>query len=613
MKEQKRIKFNPKSGVALPLVMTLLFVLSLLGTAMYAYSMQSIHSVRYASKGKKAEYLAQAGVEAAAYAFQVAENNGSAAADFIAKSGEDGSIIESNRIWMVFDKSGSGTANGKKDYIYIASETRPENEDYDVIGYYEVTIENIVTNNVVIVTNYNADGTPIDDGSGTLNRKNIPTNRKLFKAVGVVDDVKRSKAAYMDAATTTKGLYYGNNGIIDGKYTDGNGNGASTTPKSQATKKFVQSGSYKSNTQLSWKFRWLNQIVEFFGGSFNQPDPVPLNNETVPFALCFSAGNLIIDPPVNDDGKNIDLTLASGQSNLVSFVAGGNVFLRSGLNVTSSDGYFNSVALRGKKIVTEGNIVMSAYVFNHNTNTGLFSGFSNNYSTLRALMNKKYRYSSVTIDAIDNEDYSDPDNLYTETPYVFSRSGKVYFGGDVFVVMTIPNVGTYHYKAFSSGDVYYFDAAVQKSYADNYKTVTGTQIENPDRTGGIDLFRYFLEYSIATKRYSNNVLNRFSDIIDFYYGNSTVAADANNNAIQVSSNGTAVGAYFMYKTNNTGTSTDSVIGTGDPDDIYYNAMRKVDKDKFGDSVFSLIPPLPSDASELHWGMPKEAESTVVTG
>ena len=90
----------------MPGVMALLVILSLLGTAMYAYSMQSVQSVRFASDGKKAEYLAQAGVEAAVYAFQAAvDSNKQEAISFRQAASNKNNTVSSNRVWLVYNKT----------------------------------------------------------------------------------------------------------------------------------------------------------------------------------------------------------------------------------------------------------------------------------------------------------------------------------------------------------------------------------------------------------------------------------------------------------------------------------------------------------------------------
>lgn len=565
MKEKKRIKFNPKSGMALPGVIILLFVLSMLGTAMYAYNMQSVQSVRYASDGKKAEYLAQAGVEATAYAYQAAMNNEknlSSVTNFFLNANQvSGATIESNKVWLVFNK-------GIKDYQYLKSDSKPTDTSYEVIGYFEVKVEETVRNDQITVRNYNSSGQQV----GQDTQKDLPSKVKIFRAVGTVNNTKRAKTGYIDDAKNAYGLYYGSNGIIDGKYTDS----SSAAPKSQATEKFIESGSFQTSSTLSWKFKWLNLLF----GEGIQPSPINVDSETIPFALCFSSGNLILDTP--KDAKN--LTFATNQSNMVSFVSRNNLFVRTGVDTTSSDGRFNTLFLKGNAIVIDGNIECAAYGFTRNSAISLV----NNIGILSDLMNRKYRYATVTIDALEDTAINNP---YNGIPYTYARSGKIFFGGNVFINFTLPNLGTYRYKAFSAGDVYYFDADIKETYLGGVEETTDSGSND-----GIDLMRYFLEYSIATNRYSQNVLNRFSDLIDFYYGNSNNGTSDKT----IKYNGTqAQGAYLKWTV-----TSGTTVSTG-ASGIIYNAMRKIDIDNpdYNDSPASIVPPSPSGASGLKWGEP----------
>ena len=57
-------------GVALTMVMVLLTVMTVLGTAMYAYSMQAIKTLEFGTSRQKAEYLARSGIEASVFMYQ---------------------------------------------------------------------------------------------------------------------------------------------------------------------------------------------------------------------------------------------------------------------------------------------------------------------------------------------------------------------------------------------------------------------------------------------------------------------------------------------------------------------------------------------------------------
>ena len=147
--------------------------------------------------------------------------------------------------------------------------------------------------------------------------------------------------------------------------------------------------------------------------------------------------------------------------------------------------------------------------------------------------------------------------------YNFGDCGRIYFGGDVYVNISFPNVGTYRYKAFSAGDAYYYNNDLPRTNAANDKNVYG-----------IDLFKYFLDKSIATQAYSANVLNRFQDLIDLYY-----SAPSGSDVVKY-------------------------VEADKDGNITKDAMRKIDnengvgvgKDKFID----LVPPDPTDASTMMW-------------
>ena len=85
------------------------------------------------------------------------------------------------------------------------------------------------------------------------------------------------------------------------------------------------------------------------------------------------------------------------------------------------------------------------------------------------------------------------------------------------------------------------------------------------------MLKYFLDYSIATNKYSKNVLNRFSDLIEIYY--QTAEGD---------------------------TPTQYVVGDSSGN-ITKNLMRKIDVDNNAkDTYSSIIPPDPTDSTSLMW-------------
>ena len=605
MNAEKKIKFNPKSGMALPSVIIILFIVSMLGTAMYALSYDSLKSIRYASDTKKAQYLARAGVEATASAYQLAVSNPytvDGVSDFLAAG--NNADITSNNVYLVYDKE---EENVKARYKFVTETEVASYASKYVIGHYDVVIKNedklaqVKVRPLIDATD--PDATP------TTVTKTITSKIKVIKATGYAGNAKEDIVGYLEDAKMAKGAYYGSNGIIDGQYTDDHQtltqtNVSGKTYKSQATEVFFQSGSYKTSSKLYFKYKWLNQLL----GEGIQPDPIDVGSRTIPLAVGYSAGNLIFDQPSSD---NKIITFLKGQDNIVTFTSGNNLFVRSDIDVTSSDGKFNFITLKGKNIVIDGNVALAAYCFTRN-NT---SSFANNVGTLSDLLSAKYRYSTITIAA--TEGYSDQtyNSIYrrykddANMPYDFTDAGKVFFGGNVYVSIDMPNVGTHNYRAFSAGDVYYFDANPRKS---RYELL-GQTYEEDSTTGsaGVDLFRYFLEKSIAEKRYSSNVLKRFADLINFYYGSTVDDAAASGNpdddqtiiTKNIDGKKVAIGLYLEWEITNL---NDSATSTGV---VLHDAMRKIQPDlnspncyKY-DKVTHVVPPNPADASGVKWGEP----------
>ncbi|MBE6835546.1 MAG: hypothetical protein E7515_04765 [Ruminococcaceae bacterium] len=574
MKADKKLKINLKSGMALPSVLIILMIVSVLGTAMYAYSMQSVRSVRFASDAKKAEYLARAGVESAAFAYQQATNqvNKAEVNSFFNELGKaDTNKIVSNDIYLVWSDN---------NYKYVLASQIGEYEDRNVIGYFKVTIDEVSKKETINVANFQAStGSSGDTVATKINEttKDIETGIKIFTSIGYAGESSRTRTAYLDNSVLCSGLYYGEDGLIDGKYTDEGTYGGHTTALNTAGKPFTQSGSYKTASSIQFKWKWLSN---WFPRWISNPDPVTVASETIPFSLAYSAGNMVLNAPSDD---NSTLTFVKNQSNFVSFVAMNNLFVQANVDTEPSNGRFNSIVFKGAEVAIDGNVDLYAYGFTRTT-----SGLSKNVAQLNDMLSRKYRYGTVTVACLDG--YS-ADNRYNTAPYNYGRSGKVYFGGNVYVNITMPNVGTYRYRAFSSGDVYYFDA----DYKNTRKTLLGLTdgtLATDAGNGGIDLFRYFLEKSIATNKYSRNVLGRFSDVLDFYYGNS-----GDEKTLTVA-NGTATRAYVQYKIDSNGFSTGEIL---------YDAMREIDNstgNEYGDRLVSIIPPNPGDASALKWGKPE---------
>lgn len=186
--KSKTIKGN--SGASIIFVLILLAILSVLGTSLYAYSMQSIDVMKWGFDSARAKLLARGGVEQAAYAYQSAAKKAYEAKDEtdealqfvstaerkftivkddaenkvvmkeISENGDIGETWENGKEdsektittnWMfacVYDKNKDSSKYGKTPriiYLDGGDEEQPDRSkvaNRKVIGYYKVTVTN---------------------------------------------------------------------------------------------------------------------------------------------------------------------------------------------------------------------------------------------------------------------------------------------------------------------------------------------------------------------------------------------------------------------------------------------------------------------------------------
>ena len=111
MRAQMLELLKNNQGVALSMVMVLLFVMSILGTAMYVYTMQSLKVLEFGTARQKAEYLARSGIEASVFMYQDAMlqyNSEEGLRDFIDQATDDGNpdtdeTITTNWVYVLSD------------------------------------------------------------------------------------------------------------------------------------------------------------------------------------------------------------------------------------------------------------------------------------------------------------------------------------------------------------------------------------------------------------------------------------------------------------------------------------------------------------------------------
>ena len=461
-------------GVALTMVMVLLTVMTVLGTAMYAYSMQAIKTLEFGTSRQKAEYLARSGIEASVFMYQdamlkydkdtVIKQFMDAAKDDSADSTDE--TITTN--WVYLLKDGSTFVDGGSGDV-----PTPPNEDY--IGYYRV----IITND---------DRTyQMPDGSG--GSVTATEYIKRFSCTAYCGNSAATKKAYIVPLVDITGKgWVSPNGILQlgDVYKSLDAAGGSSTAKGDGTSMIVHN---TISIDCSLIDQLLSSLADLFdperkyiGGRIQNQD----------LYLGCASGNMVITEPQNSDTIRY---AHDGLDHSDGFVSLSNLFVESNIDVEPERTHYNALYLRGNEIVVDGEINMYVYDPGTNNANSLFSAVTGIVQKIA----RNYRFSTVVIGT--------PSSLATTVADPMPKAmgglgscGKIYFGGDVYVNLISRN-STRKYKVFSAGDIYYFNGAFE---------VEGNPL-------GIDLLKFFLDTAIEERNYSRTVLQQFERIRQFYY------------------------------------------------------------------------------------------------
>lgn len=543
-------RLNNNNGMALTMVMVILVVLTFMGTAMYAFSMQSLDVVRWGTSRKKAEYISRAGIEAAAFAYQDTElstsdtttTNYNYSVRFIeaskrkyvvAKNGNDiviqytddtGSTriyneneidertqIVTNWIYMcAYDSNIDTTDKVKQKVVYVdgGSGEEPSPPAREYVGCFKVTISDkpqLVHTNTTCT---------LADGCEDSSHWRVE-NYKQFVSIGKSGDKSSVRTASV-VSTNYANTWLDDTGHIDLETAMADDNSISRV------------GTLKMSYPAWFGVVQKESSLDMYSG--------------------ISMGNL----SVNNSSEN-DMKFKEYGSNSAAFVGMNNLFIGSGIDVTPTrPGYsglspnapnINMLYLSGNNIVVDGNINMYAYYFSNNWWTNIWSTLSGNI-----------RLGTVIINVPSSVETTVDDPL-PKSKGGLGQCGKIFFNGDVYVTIGTRNSGSKRYKIFSAGDVCYFDARFQST-----NNTSGNVVY------GIDLLKYFLDTSIENNRYTASVRGQFKKIIEYYYSSTFTNT---------------------YTTRHTATTTPS--------------LRVIDVKKGGaDKITDLIPPTKSDASYIIW-------------
>ncbi len=589
-----------KDGMALPMVLVVMLVLTMLGTALYMLAWNSYMTVRYMNDQKKAYYYARAGVEFAAYAYQVADvqatEAGSDASNLITFSDSEGAVIKTNTIYVVPTENG-GTGKWKG-LSFSATPTSTAIGEINVdigngIDYVDITdSEGVTTKTPNKVKAFRA------GAKSYISQLEIDSDGNVTNA-GSMETVSGFASAYLAATETAEPLsFYDKKGVLSTEsYTSADINAGSVTSADKKSKFLNVSKTVDiSGTDITpssdrrfFLFRLLEilrksiikSIFERFYGSSIQIDTY----------IKTAEGNLILSKP---EDSNLIKTREKAH-NYYIFATPEDLFLSGcGLNVTPTKGYYNSVGLYGDEIVIDGDIIMGVYYVKTD-------GFGSGINTIIQTLGNRYRLGTVMLGEGSNYLTTRKDPLPIDKGGIKFKgvtvpANKVYFNGNVYVKIFNQGGSTETYRVFNAGDMAYFYGG----YSESGK-VDGSDVE----AKGIDLLKYFLDAVIDGAEgfnYGSALADKAKAINELYY--TGTVSDAAYKANSEDYTETASDTKYQFR-------------EGDPTpyfnentvlvrkiQVQYGNGGKVEVDGGYGSILDIVQPSNIGSTNIKWGIPE---------
>lgn len=598
--EKMKSTLKNKDGAALPIVLVAMLILTMFGTALYMLAWNSYMTVRHMSAQKKAYFFSRAGVEFAAYAYQMADgqaaDSNSEASQIITFSNTENAIVKTNKLYVIPDSNaGTGKWEGLS-FSPTPTSTAIGEIEVEIgngIDYVDITdAEGVTTKTPNKVKSFRACGksytaAPIIDSNGIMSNADT------------IESVVQYTSAYLSTTETATPLsFYDANGVLGtDSYTSADVDAGTVSPADKKAKFLKVTKTVDINgTSITpssdsrfFLFRFfeilrksiIKSIFEAFYGS----------SVTVDMYIKTADGNLILSKPENSSM----IKTRDNAHNYYIFATPEDLFVQnSGISVIPTKGYYNSVGLYGDEIVIDGDIIMGVYY----VKTG---GFGSGLNSVVQTLGNRYRVGTVMLGEGSN-------NLTTRTdPLPVSQGGiksggvtvpanKVYFNGNVYVKIFNQGGATETYRVFSAGDMAYFYGG----YSEN------GQVDGAEVTAkGIDLLKYFLDAVIDGKggfNYGSALVDKAKAINELYYTGtvSDAAYNANSNSYV-----------------ETGSETDYTFRSGDPtpyfnDDtvlirkieLQYGNKGEITVDGGYGSVLDLVQPSNIGATNIKWGTPE---------
>ncbi len=507
---KKYLKNN--QGMALPMVLFIMLILTVLAAALGTYASQSLRTVRYMNAQKQAYYLARAGVEAGAFAYQNATTKTTSNFDnndnfknglvgfnnvdkFVSVIEDSDEKITSNKIYLIYD---SGNENEGTMWEGLKfSKTASEN----AIGYFSIEIagaeqETLVNDNGV--------------------EKEILKPVVEFRSTAVCysnngSEVTSVSTGYMyPSQTVNSETCYGADGYLSTDTNDFDNSDTKTVSYDEAQ--------FNTKTGRWWQ-RLKNGLVRLALNVLKGLGVIPAQENITVYEMI-GAGDLILARPSDDVGE---IKINDGKNNFYIFSTSGSLILEDcGLYVDPTKGKYATIGLYGSDIVVDGDITMGVY----HTNTSSFAGSTWDKAlaplqTLVATLGNRYRLGTVMIgnglaSGGEWQEYLTYNNggVTDQNGNILTNGSRIFFNGNVNVKIYSQGASTETYRVFSAGDVCLFNGVYEAK---------NTDIDSNEEitTRGIDLLKYFLDAVIAEEegfQLGDSAIKKMTQIRDLYYG-----------------------------------------------------------------------------------------------
>ncbi len=574
---KKYLKNN--QGMALPMVLIIMMILTVLAAALGTYASQSLRTVKYMNAQKQAYYLARAGVEAGAFAYQNAttkttssfDNNDSFANGLVGFNDVDKfvSVIEdsdekitSNKIYLVYDgdNENEGTMWEGLKFTTSASD--------NAIGYFSIEIAGGEQETIVN-----------DNGVETEVLKPVIEFRSTavcFNNSG--SEVSRVSSGYMyPTQTVSSETCYGADGYLSTDVNDFDNSDTKTVSYDEAQ--------FNTKTGRWWQ-RLKNGLLKLAFNLMKSSGLIPAQEDITVYEMI-GGGDLILARPSEKVGE---IKINDGKNNFYIFSTSGSLILEdTGLYVEPTKGKYATIGLYGSDIVVDGDITMSVY---HTNTSGFFSGLS----TLVATLGNRYRLGTVMIgngltSGGEWAEYLSVSNggITDQNGNTITNGSRIFFNGNVNLKIYSQGASTETYRVFSAGDVCLFNGVYE---------ATNTDVDSSEEvtTRGIDLLKYFLDAVIAEEqgfKLGDSAKKKMTQIRDLYYGDpADTQSPGEPSYFQTDSSGNIIQRPIRKLDVNLGASSVSIDGKA----LTYKVGER-------ELIEYIQQPTPTSGFKINWGKP----------